>query len=329
MTAHLAASVAGPARRRRSGFSLDKDRFLSPSLVLLIPLVVLETAVFFLPLIFITVKSFYNWQPGGVSPFIGFGNYTTLFGQAEFWQVVRNQLFYLLGVPLWVIAPLMVAYMLREHVRYAGVFRTIYFIPAVMSPAIVGLVFRSLLADNGPMNESLAKVGLGFLARPWLTDATLVKPVIIVLVLWGGFGTGVLIFSAAFSAVPQEIFEASRLDGAGFWTELWHIALPSVRPTVVLWTMFQVLSIFLFMFSWIFVLTNGGPGLASTTMDFSVYQTFITFGFFGAAAAESVVLMIMIILIALVFVLIPMLLRLASARLGAARLGAGAAGEAP
>ena len=322
MTANVAERVAGPARRRRSGFSLNRDSILSPSLVLLLPLLVLEVAVFFLPLIFITVKSFYNWQPGAVSPFVGFSNYSTLFGQAAFWQVVRNQLFYLLGVPLWVVAPLLIAYMLREHVRFAGVLRTIYFIPAVMSPAIVGLVFRSLLANNGPIDASLQQIGLGFLAKPWLTDAALVKPVIIMLVLWGGFGTGVLIFSAALNAVPQDIFEASRLDGAGFWTELWRIALPSIWPTVLLWTMFQVLSIFLFMFSWIFVLTNGGPGLASTTMDFSVYQTFITFGFFGAAAAQSVVLMIMIILVALLFVLVPWLVRHALSRTAGARAAA-------
>jgi ABC-type sugar transport system permease subunit len=316
MAADVADRVIGPARRRRSGRSLLKDRLLSPSLLLLAPLVVLEVLVFLLPLIYITIKSFYNWQPGASSPFVGFGNYSTLFGQSAFWQVVRNQLFYLLGVPLWVIAPLFVAYLLREQVRLAGVFRTIYFIPAVMSPAIVGLVFRSLLANNGPLNGTLQKIGLGSLAKPWLTDAALVKPVIIMLVLWGGFGTGVLIFSAALNAVPQEIFEASRIDGAGFWTELWRIAVPSIWPTVLLWTMFQVLSIFLFMFSWIFVLTNGGPGLASTTMDFSVYQNFITFGFFGTAAAESVVLMIMIILAALVFVVIPRLVRLAVSRRG-------------
>ena len=325
MAVNVADRVTGPAsaRRRRPGRSPLKDRLLSPSLLLLAPLVVLEVLVFFLPLIYITIKSFYNWQPGATSPFVGFGNYSTLFGQSAFWQVVRNQLFYLLGVPLWVVAPLFVAYLLREHVRGAGVFRTIYFIPAVMSPAIVGLVFRSLLAGNGPLNGALQNVGLGSLAKPWLTDAALVKPVIIVLVLWGGFGTGVLIFSAALNAVPQEIFEASRIDGAGFWTELWRIAVPSIWPTVLLWTMFQVLSIFLFMFSWIFVLTNGGPGLASTTMDFSVYQNFITFGFFGTAAAESVVLMIMVILAALVFVVIPRLVRLAVSRRGPATTGVG------
>ena len=314
MAVDTAARVTGPARTRRPGLPVNRERLLSRSLVLLIPLVVLEVLVFFLPLIFITVKSFYNWQPGEASPYVGFGNYATLFGQSAFWEVVRNQLFYLLGVPLWVVAPLFVAYMLREHVRFAGVLRSIYFIPAVMSPAIVGLVFRSLLADNGPLDDSLQKIGLGILAKPWLTDAALVKPVIIMLVLWGGFGTGVLIFSAALNAVPQEVFEAARIDGAGFWTELWRIALPSISPTVLLWTMFQALSIFLFMFSWIFVLTNGGPGLASTTMDFNVYQTFITFGFFGSAAAQSVVLMIMVILVALVCVLIPWLVRRALAR---------------
>ncbi len=328
--------LTGSAPERRSGYwrgrvsrsagrSAARDRFFSSSLLLLAPLVVLEVAVFLLPLIYITVKSFYNWQPGAASPFVGWGNYSTLFSQSAFWQVVRNQIFYLIGLPLWAIAPLLVAHMLRERVRFAGIFRTIYFIPAVMSPAIVGLVFRSLLADNGPLNATLTKIGLGFLAKPWLTDATLVKPVIIVLVLWGGFGTGVLIFSAALNAVPQEIFEASRLDGTGFWRELWHIALPSIRPTVVLWTMFQVLAIFLFMFSWIFVLTNGGPGLDSTTMDFYVYQTFFTFGFFGAAAAECVVLLIMVVIVTLVFVALSSILRLAGRRRTASVAAAGVA----
>lgn len=277
--------------------------------MLLMPVVLLEVAVFLLPLIDITIKSFYNWQPGAASPFVGWSNYGTLFAQPAFWHVVENELFYLIGLPLWVVSPLLVAHMLRENVRFAGVLRTIYFIPAVMSPAIVGLVFRSLLADNGPVNATLSKIGLGSIAEPWLTGASLVKPVIIVLVLWGGFGTGVLIFSAALNAVPQEIFEASRLDGTGFWRELWYIAVPSIRPTVVLWTMFNVLASFLFMFSWIFVLTNGGPGLDSTTMDFYVYQTFFTFGFFGAAAAECVVLLIMVILAAISVAVIPKVIR--------------------
>ena len=136
----------------------------------------------------------------------------------------------------------------------------------------------------------------------------MVKPVIIILVLWAGFGTGVLIFSSALSAVPKHLFEAARLDGVGFWGEFWHIAVPSIRNAIVLWMIFQVISIFLFMFSWVYVLTRGGPGLASATMDFAIYQEFMRFGFYGTAAAQSVVLMLLIIIIAAIGGLITRLL---------------------
>lgn len=271
-------------------------RALDGGLVLLLPAIVLETLVFFLPLIYVAFRSLYDWQPGSVSTFIGLRNFQVLFADPEFWQVAGNQLFYLLGLPLWVMAPLVVAFALREGVWRPGLFRSIYFLPAVMSPAIVGLVFRTLLATDGPVNAALETSGLGFLAHPWLTNVDYVKPVIIFVVLWAGFGVGVLIFSAAFAAVPQNIFEAARLDGARFWSEFWHIAVPSVRETVFLWTMFQIVCIFLFMFGWIYVLTGGGPGLASATMDFSIYQQFMRFGFYGTAAAQSVALIGAIIL---------------------------------
>ncbi|MFC7766381.1 carbohydrate ABC transporter permease [Leucobacter soli] len=267
-------------------------------MLLILPVVALEVAILFAPLLYIAYRSFFDWQPGGVSEFTGFDNYVALFTDPAFWQVVGNQFFFLLGLPLWVIAPLIVAFMLREKVAGAGFFRSVYFLPAVMSPAVVALVFRSLLSVDGPVNALLRSIGLGAVARPWLSDEAAVKPVIILLVLWAGFGTGVLIFSAALSAVPKHLFEAARLDGVGFWGEFWHIAVPSIRSAVVLWMIFQVISIFLFMFSWVYVLTRGGPGLASATMDFAIYQEFMRFGFFGTAAAQSVVLVLFIVVIA-------------------------------
>lgn len=265
-------------------------------LVLVLPAIILVGLVIFFPLLYVGFQSLHDWQPGGVSPFIGLDNYRALFADRDFWTVVGNQLFYLLGLPLWVLAPLVVAFALRDGVWCPGLFRSIYFLPAVMSPAIVGLIFRTLLTTDGPVNAALTAMGLGALAHPWLTDADYVKPVVIFLVLWVSFGTGVLIFSAAFAAVPTSIFEAAKLDGAGFWSEFWYIAVPSVKLTVSFWAMFQVISIFLFMFGWIYVLTGGGPGLASATMDFTIYQQFMRFGFYGTAAAQSVTLVAAIIL---------------------------------
>lgn len=264
------------------------------------PALILEGLILFLPLAYIAFRSFYDWQPSGVSEFIGFDNYAFVFTDPEFWEIVRNQIFYLLGLPLWVISPLLTAYLLKENVWKAALFRSIYFLPAVMSPAIVGLVFRSLLATDGTFNAVLDHIGLESFSQPWLTDAAFVKPVVIIMVLWAGFGTGVLIFTSAFAAVPKDIFEAARLDGARFWQEFYYIAIPSIKNTIVLWTMFQIVAIFLFMFGWIYVLTGGGPGLSSATMDFSIYQQFIRFGFYGTAAAQTVVLVFFIIAVPLV-----------------------------
>lgn len=317
--------VRRPARRFRGGLAGGPAATL-----LFVPILVLEIAILFAPLLYIAYRSFFDWQPGGFSTFIGVGNYVEIFSDPAFWQVVGNQFFYLLGLPLWVIAPLIVAFMLREKVAGAGFFRSLYFLPAVMSPAIVALVFRALLSSDGPVNALLRAVGLGGLARPWLSEETAVKPVIIILVLWAGFGTGVLIFAAALSAVPKHLFEAARLDGVGFWGEFWHIAVPSIRSTVVLWMIFQVISIFLFMFSWVYVLTRGGPGLASATMDFAIYQEFMRFGFFGTAAAQSVVLVLLIVLVAAVGAVVVKLVgreRGRSRRAGSASAAAVAAGS--
>lgn len=274
-------------------------RLPKSALILLMPAFILEVLILFLPLAYIAYRSLFDWQPSAVSEFVGLENYAFVFTDPEFREIVRNQIFYLLGLPLWVLSPLLVAYLLKENVWRAGLFRSIYFLPAVMSPAIVGLVFRSLLATDGTFNAVLDHLGLESLSQPWLTDAAFVKPVVIVMVLWAGFGTGVLIFTSAFAAIPKELFEAARLDGARFWQEFYYIAIPCVKNTIVLWTMFQIVAIFLFMFGWIYVLTGGGPGLSSATMDFSIYQQFIRFGFYGTAAAQTVVLVFSIIVVPL------------------------------
>lgn len=267
--------------------------------ILLVPALMLELAILFLPLIYIAFRSLYDWNPAGTSEFVGFENYAWVLSDPEFWEIIWNQIFYLMGLPLWVITPLIVAYLLRENVWKAGLFRSIYFLPAVMSPAIVGLVFRSLLATDGTLNAVLDNIGLEAWTQPWLTDRAFVKPVVIIMVLWAGFGTGVLIFTSSLAAVPRDIFEAARLDGAKFWHQFFYVAVPSIKNTIVLWTMFQIVAIFLFMFGWIYVLTGGGPGLSSATMDFSIYQQFIRFGFYGTAAAQTVVLVFSIIAVPL------------------------------
>lgn len=258
--------------------------------MLLAPSAVLVVVVIFATTALVVGLSFTDWRPNRPVSFVGLDNFTSVLSSNAFRTVMWNQVVLLLGLPLWVFVPLAITFLLYEDVKAPGLWRTIYFLPAVLSPALVGILFRALLNTDGVLNTSLRAAGLDWLALDWLTNPHLVKPVIIALVLWAGVGTGVVILGAALSAVPTELFDAASLDGAGWWQRMIHIAIPSIRDALYLWCAFQVLALFLFMFGWIYVLTGGGPGLASTTIDFLIYQEVFRFGFFASAAAMSVLM---------------------------------------
>jgi ABC-type sugar transport system permease subunit len=294
----LPVAMQPPGRRLpfagRRAAALTLDSFY------VIPVVVLVGGLILVPAGIAVVHSFTDWHPGGTSPFVGIRNFVDLAQSPFFRQILVNEGIFLLGIPVWTIAPLVLALLLYERVALPGLFRTIFFFPSILSPAIVGIMFRGLLAPDGLVNATLQSLGLGFLARSWIDSSSLVKPVLIVLLAWAGLGVGVVIFSAALSAIPVELFEAAEIDGASFWQRLRHVMLPGIRGTIVLWVVFQLLSVFLFLFAWIYVLTAGGPGFSSTTLDYDIFQNSMNFGFFGTAAAESVYLLGIVLAIVLV-----------------------------
>ena len=236
-------------------------------------------------------RSFFDWNPGYDSPFVGFGNYRYLLESDVFREIAINQLIFVLGVPLWAGVPLLVALLLYERVPAAGVFRTIFFFPAVLSPVILGLLFRSFLRADGVLNVTLEDLGLGSLARPWIDDPSYVKPVVILVAVWYTMGFGVIFYSAALSTVPPELFEAAELDGANWFQRLWYILLPRIMPIFLLNTIFSVATAFL-LFPYAYVLTRGGPGYASTSIDYDIYQNALQSGFYGIASAEAVLLLL-------------------------------------
>lgn len=277
--------------RGRSRLRLLKDfYFIAPSIVLVGVLVLVPTVVVFF-------NSLFDWQPGYPSPFVGVENYVSLLTSASFHQVMFNELVFLLGMPLYTIVPVAIALILFEGVYGSAVYRTIFFFPSILSPAIVGIMFRSILAEDGMANSVLGALGLSSLKQDWLNNPYLVKPTLIAVITWAVLGVGVVIFSAALSALPPEHLEAARLDGANFWQRLRWIIAPELRPTIELWIAFQVITIFVGIFGWIYVLTSGGPNGASTTIDFDIYQTSLKYGFFGVGAAESVILLLIILLL--------------------------------
>ena len=243
--------------------------------------------------------SVYNWHPGYASPFVGIANYTALATDTLFREILRNEAVFLLAVPFWVLLPLALALFLYERVPFAGVARTLIFYPAVASPAILGIFFRGVLAPTGLLNSVLGAVGLDRLEQNWLADPKLVKPVLICIIAWATAGVGVIIFAAALSAMEPSLLEAAEVEGASPWQRIKWVVFPALRPVIDLYVALMVLTVFVGMFGWIYVLTGGGPGYASTTLDFDIYQRALVYGQFGLAAAESVYLIAIVVIVVL------------------------------
>jgi ABC-type sugar transport system permease subunit len=283
-------SGRSPSRRsRREGARSWSDGYLiAPAVVLVCGLILVPTAT-------VIYRSLFDWQPGYSSQFVGLDNFTHLFASPQFHKILANEGVYLLGIPVYTLAPLVIALILFEGAKGSALFRTIVFFPSILSPTIIGIMFRSVLAQDGMVNAILADVGLTRLQHDWLNDAALVKPTLIAVIAWALLGVGVLIFSSALSALPTDTLEAALIDGASWWQRLRFIVIPELAPTIQLWLGYQVIVIFTGIFGWIYVLTNGGPNQASTTLDYDIYQNSLEYGFFGLAAAEAVVLLALIL----------------------------------
>jgi ABC-type sugar transport system permease subunit len=285
------APTRAPART--ASLAIHAGRALGEA-VFVLPVVIVVAVLIVLPTGSAVVHAFTNWQPGYPSAWVGFDNFSSLLRSSSFQQILRNQAILLIGLPFWTLLPLLVAALLYQGVRAPGIFRTIFFFPATVSPAVIGILFSFILGPTGPLNSTLRDVGLGGLASNWLSDPSLVKPVIIAVLAWATMGTGVVIFSAALSGVPPELFEAASLDGASWLQRFWYVTVPSVRRVIELWVVILVITVFVAVFPWIFTLTRGGPGFSSTTIDFDIYQNALQFGYYGIAAAEAVVLLVIV-----------------------------------
>ena len=241
-----------------------------------------------------------NW--GGLSPeyeFVGFDNFSRLFGDRYFWNALRNNAYLLVLLPLVTIGlGLFLASMLSvggrsdragvHGVRGASVYRVVYFFPQVLSVAIVGVLWKEMYAPNsGLVNGLLRAVGLDSLARPWLGDPRFAFWCVALVLVWANVGFYVVLFSAAMQAVPRDIYEAALLDGANRFTTLTRITVP------LLWDSIQVAWVYLAIiaidgFAVVQIITNGGPGFASDVVGLRLYTTAFGDAQFGYASAIGV-----------------------------------------
>ncbi|MEQ8479735.1 MAG: sugar ABC transporter permease [Hoeflea sp.] len=279
--------------RSRSGL---RPGFLLIALLVL-PALILAVLFKLVPLLRAFWLSFMKTQGFYEPSFAGLSNYQAMLRDPTFEQSFYNAFMVFLSLPVWVFMPLIIALLLFQRTPGWRFFRATYFLPYMIAPVVVGIMFRQILAPDGPINALLKLIGLAPLAIEWLNGPNSALFSLTAVALWSFFGLGVLTYLSGLSTVPQDVVEAARLDGAGFWRMLVDFALPLIRPVVGYWTVLCMSGMLIWMFPLVYALTRGGPGSATMLPEYLVFITTFEFLNRGKGAAIGMALFVFVSLI--------------------------------
>lgn len=286
-----------PPRRRRTGRQWRiQERWAW--LFVLLPMALFAIFVL-IPAVIALVMSFTNYSIIGETGFLGIDNYQRLFLDPYFAIALRNTAWYTaMYVPLGLLVALSTALLLNRRVRVAAVFRTLFYIPVVSSTVATATIWLWLLNPQfGLLNVALGWVGID--GPAWLYDSSWAMPAIVLMSVWAGFGTNMMIYLGGLQGIPPQLYESARLDGATWWQQFRFITWPSLSRTTFLVSTLLVIGAFQ-VFDQAYVLTKGGPANSTITLVYYVY----TQGFgnleMGYASAISFVLFAIIAVFALI-----------------------------
>jgi alpha-1,4-digalacturonate transport system permease protein len=297
----VTASAAIPARReaRRAGARRKPGPRIAPYLFILPNLV--AVGLFSLwPMISGVKQSFYKSVEGQAASFAGLQNYHALVTNSEFWSAVRNTLEFVVGfVACTLVLATALALLLNAQRWARGLFRAAVYVPVLISPIVVGILWNWLLQPNsGVIDAILAKMGLG---QPgWLVDPNLAMFSVIFVQIWATIGFYSLIILGGLQSIDPNLFEAARVDGASEWRQIRKITLPSLQPTLLVVLILSTITGFQ-AFEFLWTLTGGGPVGATTLIIQYIYDhAFIPPINYGLATAASVLLFLVLLVLTLV-----------------------------
>lgn len=232
--------------------------------------------------------------------FVGLQNYQNLLGNPLFWGAMKNTVWFaVLGVPLSIAASLAAAVILNARVvKWRPIWRVMFFAPYVTTLVATAVVWRYLLHTRyGAINWALQGVGLP--PVDWLGNPETSIPAILMFVVWKIFGYNMLIFLAVLQTVPDDLYEAARIDGAGPWKQFRHVTLPAIAPTMLLVSIISVAGFFQ-LFAEPYVMTQGGPAQSTVTVLYFMYEEGFKWWNLGSASAVAFILFLCIFAVTLV-----------------------------
>lgn len=273
--------------------SLHAWLFLAPALVLL--------AVFsFWPVAFGSVLAFTDYSLIRPTSFVGLDNFRAIFDNEMFVTGLKNSLLFLLMVPFVQIGAIALAVLVNQRLPGIALFRAAYYVPVVTTVSVVGIMWGFMFHEQGTLNYVMLQLHLINAPLGWLSDDTLALFCIMFVTMWRGLGWYMVMYLAALQAIPSEMQEAARLDGANRWQLFWKITMPMLRPTVVLCSILSVLAA-LKVYQEVDVLTQGGPMNSTFTALYYAYDQGLKHLKLPRALAASFVVSVICIGIALLF----------------------------
>jgi multiple sugar transport system permease protein len=266
--------------------------FLSPWFVIFLIFTVFSVGFSF-------YLSFREWnvlEPA--KPFVGLDNYFRLFRDPKFFQALRNTLLFTgFGVPLGMVSGLLVALLLNTKIQGQGLFRTLYYIP-VITPLVVSAVIWKWIyqGDYGLLNYYLLKLGIIDQKILWLSDPNLAMPALILMGVWMGTGSIMVMYLAGLQSIPEELYDAAKVDGANSFQRLIYVTVPLLAPT----TFYVLITSIIFSFqnfAHIYIMTNGGPLGRTTVIGYYMYEKGFRHFEMGYASAIAYVLFAIIFIL--------------------------------
>jgi multiple sugar transport system permease protein len=233
--------------------------------------------------------SFTDWDVLRPPHWIGLSNYAGLFSTPLVWQIFGTTLYYTgVIVPVGTALALGLALALNRGLRGIVLLRSLYFLPVISSTVAVSLVWGWLYNQQfGLINYLLSVVGIT--GPAWLADTRTAMPAVLIMSIWKGLGYNMVIFLAGLQGIPQELYEAAKIDGAGAWARFRYVTFPLVSPTTFFVVVLSTIAAFQ-VFDQTFVMTAGGPAYSTTTLALYIYQNAFQWFHMGYAAALSYVL---------------------------------------
>lgn len=279
------------------GNSLHRKQILPYLLVS--PYIIFVSVFVVFPVFFCFFLTFHKWNIIAPMRFIGTENYIRLFHDRLFWKAIGNTLKFLsLHIPLQLVISLFLAQLLNQKIRAASFFRASFFMPVIVSGVVITILWQQLYGlDNGMINRLLA--GFGISKKGWLINPDLAIYSIAIMATWKNLGLYVILFLVGLQTVPEQYYEAAKMEGANSWQRFFHITLPMINPTIFLVVVLSTIGGFS-LFIEPYIMTSGGPLNQTLSAVLYIYkQAFqyynmgysATLGFFYAIMIMTVVVL--------------------------------------